>query len=66
MVIMTLFAFITGWIHVNHPIITMNDKLRNVGLFGSDSFHMSKQVAITENNFWKRRPVGKPMHFLSI
>lgn len=38
MVIMTPFAFITGWIHVNHPVINMKDKLRNVGLFGSDGF----------------------------
>lgn len=38
MVIMTPFAFIPGWIRVNHPVINMNNKLRNVGLFGSDSF----------------------------
>lgn len=44
MVIMTLFAFITGWIHVNHPIITMNDKLRNVGLFGSGSFRRASKL----------------------
>ena len=42
---MTLFAFITGWIHVSHPVINMNDKLRDVGLFGCLSAQ-SKQLKI--------------------
>lgn len=41
MVIMTLFAFITGWVHVNHPVIIMNDMLRNVGLFVVSTEHAS-------------------------
>lgn len=36
MVMMTIFVFITGWICVNQPDISMNDKLGKVGCFGRD------------------------------
>lgn len=45
MVIMTVFAFVTGWMHVNRPIITMNNKFRNVALQQfSDSKWRSLQI----------------------
>lgn len=51
MVIMTLFAFITGWTWYNLPVIIMGDNLRYVWLFGT-SFHNHERPTLNMINEW--------------